>query len=93
MAGASGRTSSSRSPGATATDPDGHPLDRRPHHQQLPVGRVRDGHAVAQTAVASQAAAGDDGGALPWAGVVLGGGLIAVFGGAAVARSRRGGGP
>jgi hypothetical protein len=42
--------------------------------------------------VASQAAA-DDGEGLPWVGAALGGGLIAVFGGAAIARSRRGGGP
>jgi hypothetical protein len=46
-----------------------------------------------QTAVASQADAEDGDGGLPWAGMALGGGLIAVFGGAAVARSRRGGGP
>lgn len=47
------------------------------------------------TAAASAASdAGDDGGgSLPWVGVVVGGGLIAVFGGSALARSRRGGGP
>ncbi len=46
------------------------------------------------TAAASAASDGDDGGgALPWVGVVVGGGLIAVFGGSALARSRRGGGP
>jgi len=47
------------------------------------------------TAAASAARdAGDDGGgSLPWVGVVVGGGLIALFGGSALARSRRGGGP
>lgn len=35
---------------------------------------------------------GDASGALPWAGVVIGGGLVGVLGGAAVARSRRAGG-
>ncbi len=94
--GPSGRTSSSRSPGtrtgsATPT-PTATPSTAGPSTTSPPV----DDSAPAtpsQTAVAAQAAADDDGGTLPWAGVVLGGGLIAAFGGAALARSRRGGGP
>ena len=94
--GASGRTSSSRSPGTRAASgtptPTATPSTAGPSTTSPPA----DGSAPAtpsQTAVAAQAAADDDGGTLPWAGVVLGGGLIAAFGGAALARSRRGGGP
>jgi hypothetical protein len=84
--GASGRTSSSRSPETTSTATA----------TATPTATPSDGPTTAtpsQTAVASQADADDGDGGLPWAGVALGGGLIAVFGGAAVARSRRGGGP
>ena len=94
--GASGRTSSSRSPGTRTAigtpTPTATPSTAGPSTTSPPA----DGSAPAtpsQTAVAAQAAADDDGGTLPWAGVVLGGGLIAAFGGAALARSRRGGGP
>ena len=94
--GASGRTSSSRSPGTRTASgtptPTATPSTAGPSTTSPPA----DGSAPAtpsQTAVAAEAAAADDGGALPWAGVVLGGGLIAAFGGAALARSRRGGGP
>jgi hypothetical protein len=87
---ASGRTSSSRSPETTVT-----PTSTSSTATPTASSPAAAGSAPAtpsQTAVASQAAA-DDGGELPWAGVALGGGLIAVFGGAALARSRRGGGP
>ena len=91
--GASGRTSSSRSPGTTPTAaPTATPSTADPTVSAPPTEDSATA-TPSQTAVASQADADDGDGGLPWAGVALGGGLIAVFGGAAVARSRRGGGP
>ena len=89
----SGRTSSSRSPATTVPPtPTATPSTVSPSAGSTSADDPAPG-TPSQTAVASQTAAEDDGGALPWAGVALGGGLIAVFGGAALARSRRGGGP
>lgn len=87
--GASGRTSSSRSPGAT---PTATPTPTPTATSSSPSDDLETA-TPRQTGVSSQDPADDGGAAVPWAGVALGGGLIAVFGGAAVARSRRGGGP
>jgi hypothetical protein len=94
--GGSGRTSSSRSAGATA-EATGRatPTAAPPTAGGTTSGSPADLGLTAtpsQTPVASSAAP-DDGGAPSWAGVALGGGLIAVLGGAALARSRRGDGP
>jgi len=87
--GASGRTSSSRSPGAT---PTATPTPTPTATSSSPSDDLETA-TPRQTGVSSRGPADEGGAAVPWAGVALGGGLIAVFGGAAVARSRRGGGP
>ena len=95
--GASGRTSPSRSPEPTAT-----PTPTATTSTASPAGPTASGSpsedpptaTPSQTGVASQGDADDDGsGALTWVGAAVGGGLIAVFAGGALARSRRGGGP
>ena len=94
-AATSGRTSSSRSPEPTAT-PTPTPSPTSSTASPSTTSAPADSSPAAtpgRTAAASQAAADDGGSAVPWAGVALGGGLIAVFGGAALARSRRGGAP
>ena len=90
---ASGRTSSSRSPETTVTPTPMSTSTTTSPSVSSPPAESSAPARPSQSAVASQAAADDDAGGLTWAGVALGGGLIAVFGGAALARTRRGGGP
>ena len=96
--GASGRTSPSRSPEPTVTPtPTATTSTATTSPAPTASGSPSEDPPTAtpsQTGVASQGDADDDGsGALPWVGAAVGGGLIAVFAGGALARSRRGGGP
>ena len=89
----SGRTSSSRSPAARTESPSPSPTATSSTALPTTSSPATDASATttpSQSAVASQSAA-DDGGDLPWVGVAVGGGLIAVLGGGALARSRRSG--
>jgi hypothetical protein len=99
--GASGRTSERRSPAATRTPRATH-TSTPPATPSTATSSPDDLEAATPptTGVSSQdradgtdGADGTDDGSVPWVGVAVGGGLIAAFGGAALARSRRGGGP
>jgi hypothetical protein len=86
-AAASGRTSGKPSAGATTTAA---PSSTTP----APTTTSRSGSPVSVPASpAARDASDDDSGALRWVGVAASAALIAVLGGSAVARSRRGGGP
>lgn len=83
-AGAAGRTSEKPSAGTTTTPP---PTSATPTATTTSAAPATSG--VARSRAPAEGDSG--GGAVPWAGVAVGGGLIAALGGAALARSRRGG--
>lgn len=84
--GSSGRTDERSSPDATRTTEP--PPSASP---STDTSADRETATPAQSGVASEGQLADRGsGGLPWAGVVLGGGLVAALGGAAFARARAG---
>ena len=93
-ASSSGRTSESRSPSATTSSPPtttsaaatASASSAAPSSSSAPTSSPDRTQAAADSRP-------EDDGSPPWAGVAVGAGLIAAFGGAAVARRRRGSGP